>query len=237
MVHELNITLEEAEVLGVGPYEARAIQTLGKEGLSFTVICQEPFFPNDEYPVQSVVMQNMNHVWMRAGSEEVAQLAALDLMGLVSPNAIKTTHVSPKQIQVGWHQADSSSGFGLFQKKNDRAPERPAPVYEHLLETRHTYYSTQEQVDLLKKWILNLPKGEAFVRCGPDISHIRFPPLTTTISDSLALSVIARRKRQPPFISTGQNLGSTPMAESSGNSGPTPISGFTIPIRTHWKSS
>lgn len=62
------VVLDEAEIHGVNPKIAQAMQSMSKYGLFFVLICQEPVFNDDLYPTTEVVMQNSNHFWFRCNS-------------------------------------------------------------------------------------------------------------------------------------------------------------------------
>src|SRR5947209_7592970 len=63
----------------IGVHESQALAEMGKFGLEFHILVQDPFsFPSQE--IQSNVLQNtFRHEWFRQGSPPAARLAAEDI--------------------------------------------------------------------------------------------------------------------------------------------------------------
>lgn len=154
---EPTVVIEESEAGEmIGRQEAIAIQTLGKTGIKYIIICQEPFWIDDQ--VTDIVMQNTNHMWFRCGSQKVAELAAKDLCGVMfNPRAIKEHLERP------------------FQIGDDK-----------YIEKRVNYFTPAEQMGLIVKWVMSLPVGACFARSGETVRYCQFPKWHLNYCDELA---------------------------------------------------
>lgn len=104
------------------------------------------------------ILQNTDKVFMKQGSYDAAETAAKDLLGAIfDPRLLK-------QI----NERFTTVGDDLF------------------LETRLDYFSPQEQLGLLIKWLMALQPGEAFVRVGNEVTLTRVPLFETQITDQQA---------------------------------------------------
>lgn len=161
---DVNLLIEESEAGAMlGQQEGVAIQTLRKTGLKWTIVCQEPFWVDE--PTTEIVMQNTNHVWMRCDSERVALMGAKDLCGvLFNPYAVKETYESSFKL-----------GENTF------------------LERRPNYYSEHEQVSMLKKAIMCLPRAAGFAKVGNEVRYVQFPEFKPRTS---AAEAEQKRKEQ-----------------------------------------
>jgi len=79
------LVIEEAEAYRmIGEMETKALKTLAFYGLHMMIICQVPYFLNDEITLD--VFQNTSvHKWFRCPSWEVAAIAARDCQARIDP--------------------------------------------------------------------------------------------------------------------------------------------------------
>lgn len=119
-------------------------------------------------PTTQAVLQNTNHLWLGAGSARVAEMMADDMMVLFNPYAIKERTDRPMQV------GDNS-----------------------FLQSQFTYFTPQEQHQMIQAWLRKLPIGAGFAVSDGNVRYVQFPRFTTSITDTER-----RRKRQPWLMRT-----------------------------------
>lgn len=79
------LVLEEAEAYRmIGPMEVKALKTLLFAGLTIIIICQTPWFMDEEI-TRDVLQNTPLHCWFNCPNSEIASLAAKDLQGFLDP--------------------------------------------------------------------------------------------------------------------------------------------------------
>ena len=183
LTREVFIGIDESEILRVSPKVAQAIQSMEKYGVAFGIACQEPMWPNENYPVTEVVMQNTNHVWFNCNSPNVLDLAARDLAGLFDCYFVKRTRDQYRQVVRGFEEYDTESE--TFRKKggSKTVGKRERAIYHSWVERIEDYMSLQEQANLLKEVISEFKPGECIAKIDGEIDTFYFPELNQWIGE------------------------------------------------------
>lgn len=177
LTRNVYIVLDEAEIHGVSPKLAQAMQSMNKYGLYFVLITQEPKFNDEVYPVTTVVSQNSDHFIFRANSDIVLDWCARDLVGLYDPHMVKRTTMNFRQEWRGYEGYDAESETKSKSGKSETSSYRERPIYKDWFETREDYYNLHEQQALLKKAISRLPVGLCITKIGGEIDTFQFPEI------------------------------------------------------------
>ena len=212
---------EESEAnASIGPFEAAAMQTLAKTGLSIRLIAQDPFWYSPE--VTNVVLQNSNHLWFRSASANVAEIAAHDLSPAIHPYALKQLEYQVRQYHAGWESVPVETETELDRGgTNHSVTHRDRPIIEYEVSERPTYFMPHEQIALFKKWNMQTDVGEAFAKCEGRVSLVRFPEPRRLISESEVVREYLEHRNRWPFTTSP---GFDPMAASLGEDETTPHS-------------
>lgn len=108
--------------------------------------------------ITTIVMQNTDHVWMRQGSHEAAEVAAKDILDVIF-NARTTKQIYERMNFVG-----------------DDA----------FLERKIESYTPQELLALIVRWLSQLEVGECFVKTNGTVRFCRTVQIENSITDEHA---------------------------------------------------
>lgn len=227
------LVIDEAEAYRmIGHMEAKALKALGFYGLHMIIVCQTPWFFDEE--VTRDVFQNADsHKWFRCPNYEIAALAAKDLQGKIDPwkvhhvdmrqrqrvadfEAVSTTS-STFQPERKSTSARSSSGESVISMtRQDSSTSHTTgmtyrPVYEEFVEETKHYVSLSDQERQIAIDVMNFTVGEFDWKLNGKIQHIVAPkPEDLWVWEGLgelrAIAHLQESKKHPPFTQITENI-------------------------------